>query len=106
MRLFVRNNGEHNARLLPRRQLTHDLTLLRTTATIATQQGTDAFDGLLRHELLFEKVQWRHCQVELFFKMLCKAGNFEMHILFDLTFGRIQFARHKLDQRCFSSSVL
>ena len=73
MRSFVRDDGKYDSSLLPSAQLSHNLLLLVTSASIPAKQGPDFLDGFLGHEFLLEVIQGGHTQVELLLKMLSKS---------------------------------
>jgi hypothetical protein len=73
--LLVRNDGEDDSSLLARRELVHHLVLLVAGASVPAEERTDPLDGLLGHDLLLEKVQRGHRQVQLLLEVLSEAGN-------------------------------
>ena len=102
VRPFVGNNRKDDARFLARRELVHYLGLLPTRATVPSEQGSDLFDRLLRHDLLLEEIERRHGQIEFLFEMLREARDTQVGVSFDGSLGREQITGHEFDQCCFS----
>ena len=63
MRLFPRNNGKDDARLLARTQLVHHLRLHRASAAIPAQETSNLLNTFSWHEHLLEVIQGRVTQV-------------------------------------------
>lgn len=91
------NQRKNNAGFLTRRQLIHYLCLLVTRAPIPSQQWTNLFNRLFRHNLFLEKIQGGHVEIQLVFKVLGKSGNFQVWVALYLSLSGSKLVRDELN---------